>query len=285
MRQINHIRTESFYQQGRQGGESRRYREYRESNDWFICGAVMIREFFDGIGKCMCELKGGRGMKGESMKSESMRGRKHVIGFLVALAIMVMAASSVSAATRISEKMAVGTTMRLQVKSIYGAVRKASWSSSNKKIATVSKKGVVKAKKPGNCVIRARYGGRTFTCRLRVYKNVLRMGPSETKFGTVSGEEISYYAEKMSFNKNGTFSVRLWLFNQSNIYDYTIRAINLVVCDVGSRAFVNVKYTFGTPIVLRPGDAAYRDLTVKHSEVNRVVDLTKIRGTYSLLVS
>ena len=144
--------------------------------------------------------------------------------------------------------------------------------------------GVVKAKKPGTCILWSRYGGRKYIYELRVYENVLSLVPSGTKFGTVSGTEISYYAEKMSFNKNGDFSIRFRFRNLSNIHDYTIRTIHVVVCDVGSRAFVNVNYMLGTPIVLHLGERVFRDLKVKHTEVDRVVDLTKIRRSYSVLV-
>lgn len=44
----------------------------------------------------------------------------------------------------------------------------ASWSSSNKKVATVSSNGVVKAKKAGKTTISAKYNGQTVKCRLTV---------------------------------------------------------------------------------------------------------------------
>ena len=48
--------------------------------------------------------------------------------------------------------------------------KKVKWVSSNKKIAKVSSKGVVKAKKPGKATIVAKYGGKTYKCVVTVKK-------------------------------------------------------------------------------------------------------------------
>jgi len=46
---------------------------------------------------------------------------------------------------------------------------KTTWSSSNKKIATVSSKGVVTAKKPGNTTITATVGKKKYKCKVQVW--------------------------------------------------------------------------------------------------------------------
>lgn len=43
------------------------------------------------------------------------------------------------------------------------------WKSSNDKVASVNSKGVITAKKPGRCIIKASYGNKTAECRVRVY--------------------------------------------------------------------------------------------------------------------
>ena len=48
---------------------------------------------------------------------------------------------------------------------------KVKWSSSNKKVATVSGKGVVKAKKEGSATISAKYKGKKYKCKLTVLPN------------------------------------------------------------------------------------------------------------------
>ena len=60
----------------------------------------------------------------------------------------------------------VGKTIRLRVKN--AGKKKVKWSSSKKKIATVNKKGIVKAQNPGKTVIKAKVGGKVLKCRVTV---------------------------------------------------------------------------------------------------------------------
>jgi uncharacterized protein YjdB len=50
------------------------------------------------------------------------------------------------------------------------AARSCTWSSSNKKVATVSKAGKVTAKGAGTCTITFKTGGKSFKCTVRVNK-------------------------------------------------------------------------------------------------------------------
>lgn len=72
------------------------------------------------------------------------------------------------AAPKISTKaktLTVGKSYTLKVK---GTKKKVKWSSTNKKVATVSSKGKVKAKKMGTAKIRAKIGKKTYTCTVKV---------------------------------------------------------------------------------------------------------------------
>lgn len=60
-------------------------------------------------------------------------------------------------------------------------VKKVKWESSKKKIATVSSKGVVKAKKAGKCTITAKYASKTYKCKVTVKKAVSDESTSEQK--------------------------------------------------------------------------------------------------------
>lgn len=51
---------------------------------------------------------------------------------------------------------------------VTGTKKKIKWSSSNKKIASVTSKGKVKGKKAGQAIITAKYGKKKLTCELRV---------------------------------------------------------------------------------------------------------------------
>lgn len=64
-----------------------------------------------------------------------------------------------------------GKTKKLKIS---GCSKGIKWSSSNKKIATVSKKGVVKGKKIGNVVITAKIGGKPIGCAVSVTTDALK---------------------------------------------------------------------------------------------------------------
>ena len=60
-----------------------------------------------------------------------------------------------------------GKTTALQLKN---TSRKVTWSSSDKKVATVSSKGVVKAVKPGTTIIKAKINDSTYSCKVTINK-------------------------------------------------------------------------------------------------------------------
>lgn len=62
----------------------------------------------------------------------------------------------------------VGKKIKLKLKN---AKKKVTWKSSNKKIASVTRKGVVKGKKPGKAKITAKCKGKKFVCKVTVKRN------------------------------------------------------------------------------------------------------------------
>lgn len=73
-----------------------------------------------------------------------------------------------AAAVKLSKSKAsltIGQELDLELKGYSGAVK---WSSSNKKVATVNKNGLVKAKKKGSTVITAKAGKKKYKCKVTV---------------------------------------------------------------------------------------------------------------------
>ncbi len=76
----------------------------------------------------------------------------------------------------------VGKTVKLKVKNAKGKVK---WSTSNKKVASVNKKGLVKGKKKGKAKITAKVRGRKLTCKI-VVKKKKKKNPVESASVTAS---------------------------------------------------------------------------------------------------
>lgn len=87
-------------------------------------------------------------------------------------------------------KLAVGKSYKLKVKHTKVKVK---WSSKNKKIATVTSKGVVKAKKPGSTIIVAKVKNKKLKCKVTVRKvKIVSYGNGSY----VPGSYIEYMADK-----------------------------------------------------------------------------------------
>lgn len=75
---------------------------------------------------------------------------------------------------------------------------KVTWKSTNKSIATVSTKGVIKAKKEGNVTIKAVYKGKTYKCKCTVKNDVWDQLP---KISAAVKSGTSYYNKSIQYLK------------------------------------------------------------------------------------
>lgn len=93
-----------------------------------------------------------------------------------------------------SASVGVGSTKTLKA-SVAGYSKTVTWSSSNKSVATVSSKGVVKGIKKGTCTITAKANGVTATCKITVTEKVTKA-------------VLEAYAKKMrEFGSNCSFAL------------------------------------------------------------------------------
>ena len=116
--------------------------------------------------------------------------------FILALSASLMQSTDGSTASLKINKNKVtitkGSTCKLKIKGLNGK-KTVTWKSSNKKIASVNKKGVVTAKKKGNATITARVQKKKFHCKVTVKKvststnvTVATKAPATTRTPTVS---------------------------------------------------------------------------------------------------
>jgi len=120
------------------------------------------------------------------------------IAFILVLALAFPSVVVQAASTKLNMSectLAVGQKQQLTLRNATGKV---TWSTSAKKVATVSKKGVVTAKKAGSAVIIAKYKGKNYACVITVVKKV---SLNKTKVSLNVGDT---YKLKL---KNGTASV------------------------------------------------------------------------------
>lgn len=96
--------------------------------------------------------------------------KKLIMLLLVTLGLVfILSAPEVNAAAKVSlsakkASLSVGTSKKLKLKN----AKNVTWKSSNKKIATVTKDGKVRAVSAGSCVITATAGGKSYSCKITV---------------------------------------------------------------------------------------------------------------------
>lgn len=166
------------------------------------------------------ELKNGK-----SVNKKTWKRIGAMIGSLVVAANVVCANpvytqaadtknQTISVSGKVSEKLAskaslsatkvtinVGKTKKVKVKNASGSV---TWSSKNKKIATVSKSGVIKGKKAGKTTVTAKVSGKKLVCKVTVVKKITKnqaIKMVQKKLGTdlyyyCDGKTVSYKGKK-----------------------------------------------------------------------------------------
>ena len=144
-----------------------------------------------------------------------MRIGKRVLAVLLVCMISIVCISGISAASKIklnykSLNITVGETAVLKVKG--KKIKKKTFKSTNKKVATVSKKGVVTAKAAGTCKIKVTVKlknkkKKKLTCKVTVVKNVVPVAtkkpntpkPTQPVTTKPSGETETYASEHPTF--------------------------------------------------------------------------------------
>lgn len=97
-----------------------------------------------------------------------MGKKKTSLFMLLLVLVLTLSMASGAYAASISKKKVTLTKGQSVTLTVNGAKKAPKWSSSNKKVASVSKKGVVKAKKKGSATITAKVGKKTYKCKVKV---------------------------------------------------------------------------------------------------------------------
>ena len=128
---------------------------------------------------------------------------------LCCLLLSVIAMPVSASAAKLNKKsisLNVGKTYTLKASGTKGKI---TWTSSKKSVATVSSKGVVKAKKKGTAVITAKYGKKKLTCKVTVKQPVTSIKLNKTSATLKKGSSLTLkaaVAPSSANNKTVTWS-------------------------------------------------------------------------------
>ena len=196
-----------------------------------------------------------------------MKKKAKIISMILVMACIftMLLPSNVEAATikicKKSKTMYVGDSYTLYV---VGTSKKAKWSSSNKKVATVSSKGKIKAKKVGKCTIKAKIGKKTYSCKLTVKKAGKTLTKEQAKdrieeacraHGLVSSQE---YAQ--SLWDSGKFDE--WGYSYEEVMDLALEESSWFETAIPKNASLNDDYYLDE----FTGNHAYRIVFARESD-------------------
>lgn len=122
------------------------------------------------------------------------RIKKLSVMLLCCLLLSVIAMPVSASAAKLNKKsisLNVGKTYTLKASGTKGKI---TWTSSKKSVATVSSKGVVKAKKKGTAVITAKYGKKKLTCKVTVKQPVTTIRLNKTSASLKENETLALQA-------------------------------------------------------------------------------------------
>ena len=162
--------------------------------------------------------------------------RKFFLSILFAVVMTALLTVSAFAKPTLNKKKAeisTGQSVTLKVK---GTKQKPKWTSSNKKIATVSKKGVVTGRSAGNVIIKAKVGGKTLKCKVTV-----KAPSAKQEKGTGFTQTVGEFNETVVF----TFIQKGWYIARLEVQLWEKKTENLSwiysdSCAIGQTAKLSI---------------------------------------------
>lgn len=143
------------------------------------------------------------------------------LSLVLVLSLSLLPVTSISAASKkvklnkTKATIYVGKTVTLKLRN---NKRKVKWSTSNKKVAIVTKKGKVTGKKAGKATITAKVGKKKYKCKITVRSKYKRKITEKDKQYKIIDQEISYYTSTK--NPEGTYFLSFGLTWKGNEISY-----------------------------------------------------------------
>lgn len=155
---------------------------------------------------------------------------KRVKSVVLAVLICIMAMAlpiSVNAAKLNKTEAVVSVTKTIKLK-VTGTSKKVKWKSSNKKVATVSSKGVVTGKKAGSAKITAQVGKEKYVCQVTVRPNEFK-----ATWDTIRYTGLSFFVDRVYY-KSGDLVVKGYLCN-GYYFSQRVKTMSLELYDKTSK--------------------------------------------------
>lgn len=190
----------------------------------------------------MFDIQKGRGL----MKQ---RKRAGILLMLVCLIITLALPVTANAAVKINKtsvSVLRGKTYNLK---ITGTKKKTKWTSSNKKIATVSASGKIKGIKKGRCNIYAKVGKKKYTCKVTVKQPVTSIKLSKKSISLNKGKKYTLKARIAP--KNAANKAVVW------------KSSNTKIASVSSKGVVTAKSAGTTTITATAKDGSRKKASCK----------------------
>ena len=159
-------------------------------------------------------------------KKKISQGLRSLLLMAACVILLIPGAVTVQAKTAvISQKtayMAKGDTLQLKMKN---TTKKVTWSTSNKKVAAISSKGKVTAKKVGKATITARIAGnKVGTCKITVEKKTVnrarKLRNYVLNYGKYDSDSKRYYIEKYKGTKYEKNTFRIYASKKNKIMSF-----------------------------------------------------------------
>ena len=135
-----------------------------------------------------------------------------------------------------SESIHKGKTLENKLIGATGGVK---WISSNKKVATVSGKGTIKAKAFGKCTITAKYKGKAYKCKIKV----VRRKPNFDNDFTDVTYSVKLTSEKgFTIKPKKTKTVTFYNYGKYDLYNHAGRKDPDIFAFLSSSIKYNIKF-------------------------------------------
>lgn len=207
-----------------------------------------------------------------------MKNAKKFAFIIIIMAMMFSLAMpiSVNAQTKSSNKsitLNVGKTYTLKVT---GTKQKVTWSSSNKKVATVSAKGKITAKKRGYCKITAKYGKKKLIYKVTVKQPVKSIVLKQNKAKLMIGEKLKLNATVSPLNANNK-KVK-WISSNNNIA--TVSQSGVVTAKTVGSVVIKVQAIDGSKKYASCTITVEKKENVSYKITNKYLDVRENDGKY-----